>query len=50
MCKLINCKKCGLYTWTGCGAHKDEVMKEIPQDKRCKCKKLVANAKIKHVQ
>ena len=39
MCMKIQCNKCGKATWAGCGAHKDQVLKGIPETERCQCKK-----------
>lgn len=37
MCQRVTCKKCGLATWSGCGQHINQVLKGVPQNKRCQC-------------
>ena len=39
MCFKVQCTKCGKPTWVGCGAHKEQVLKGIPEAERCQCKK-----------
>lgn len=35
MCSAVTCRTCGKTTWAGCGQHVDQVMKGVPQSKRC---------------
>ncbi|WP_146843860.1 hypothetical protein [Cellulomonas composti] len=35
MCTAVTCRTCGKVTWSGCGQHVDEVMRDVPQDRRC---------------
>lgn len=35
MCKAVDCEKCGLRTWIGCGLHIDMALTGVPLDKRC---------------
>lgn len=37
MCSRTTCRSCGLASWSGCGAHVDQVMRGIPKDQRCSC-------------
>lgn len=37
MCRPARCHTCSNTTWTGCGAHIDQVMQRIPRDERCTC-------------
>ena len=37
MCSPATCSSCGLTTWSGCGAHVDQVMRWVPEDQRCTC-------------
>ncbi|MFN8103633.1 MAG: hypothetical protein U0U69_04155 [Acidimicrobiia bacterium] len=37
MCRAIKCKRCGRPTWTGCGAHVEQVLGHVPQSERCNC-------------
>lgn len=38
MCLLVDCLQCGKPTWTGCGRHVEQVMAEVPPEKRCRCR------------
>ena len=35
MCKAVDCEKCGLRTWIGCGMHIDMALSGVSLDKRC---------------
>ena len=37
MCSPAPCYTCGKVTWTGCGDHVDDVMAQVPEDRRCRC-------------
>lgn len=37
MCSPITCRACGKTGWTGCGAHVEQVLRGLPQEKRCVC-------------
>ncbi len=37
MCMQVHCKKCGKPTWTGCGAHVEQALANVPKDQRCQC-------------
>lgn len=37
MCRPKICKNCEKTTWAGCGMHIDQVMKNVPEQDRCKC-------------
>lgn len=37
MCMPVNCPKCGKPSWVGCGAHVEQVLGQVPKEKRCKC-------------
>jgi Na+-translocating ferredoxin:NAD+ oxidoreductase RNF subunit RnfB len=37
MCSRTTCRSCGLASWSGCGAHVEQVMRGIPKDQRCTC-------------
>ena len=37
MCSPVPCSSCGKTTWSGCGDHVDEVMANVPLEKRCLC-------------
>lgn len=38
MCTRIRCSSCGKPTWTGCGAHVEQVMRGVAMEDRCKCR------------
>jgi hypothetical protein len=35
MCYPVTCTVCGKTTWSGCGAHVDDVMRAVPEDQQC---------------
>jgi hypothetical protein len=35
MCRRVTCRECGKPTWTGCGAHVEQVLGDVPHDDRC---------------
>lgn len=35
MCHPVTCSICGKTTWAGCGAHVDDVMRNVPADRQC---------------
>jgi hypothetical protein len=37
MCQRVKCDKCGKPSWVGCGAHVEQILKDVPADKRCQC-------------
>lgn len=37
MCRPATCKKCQGVTWSGCGNHVGEVMRNVPHQARCTC-------------
>lgn len=37
MCSPAPCRQCGGVTWTGCGSHVDQVMANVPAERRCAC-------------
>lgn len=37
MCMAVECPKCQRPTWSGCGAHVEQVLGDVPQSERCKC-------------
>jgi hypothetical protein len=42
MCKRATCPKCNKPTFTGCGAHVEQVLGDVPPDERCKCREKSA--------
>jgi hypothetical protein len=37
MCRKVNCRKCGKPSWSGCGAHVEQVLGDVPKSQRCQC-------------
>jgi len=37
MCQRIVCPKCGKPTYRGCGNHVEQVLGDVPADRRCSC-------------
>ena len=37
MCKRIDCPRCGKPSFTGCGAHVEQVLAGVPKAQRCRC-------------
>nr|WP_139004026.1 hypothetical protein [Arthrobacter crystallopoietes] len=37
MCRVATCGHCGKATWAGCGNHVEQVMRNVPQSRRCTC-------------
>ena len=37
MCVRVNCKSCGKATYSGCGAHVEQVLRGVPTEQRCQC-------------
>lgn len=38
MCRRVECKRCGKPTYAGCGAHVEQVLRDVPPAERCHCK------------
>lgn len=38
MCRRIECAQCGRPTFAGCGAHVEQVLADVPRDRRCRCR------------
>ncbi|WP_170183577.1 hypothetical protein [Streptacidiphilus neutrinimicus] len=37
MCRRVTCRRCGKYTYAGCGQHVDQVLSGVPAAQRCAC-------------
>lgn len=37
MCQKVKCGRCGKPSWVGCGAHVEQVLGDVPPEKRCQC-------------
>jgi len=42
MCQRVTCRKCGKPTYSGCGAHIEQVLGDVPKAKRCQCREQKA--------
>ena len=38
MCTRIKCTSCGKPSYVGCGRHIEQVLGDVPPEKRCKCR------------
>ena len=38
MCQRVDCQKCGRPTYAGCGKHIEQVLGNVPEAARCKCR------------
>ena len=39
MCQRVTCEQCGKPTWVGCGQHEEQVLGDVPPEKRCQCER-----------
>jgi hypothetical protein len=37
MCQRVKCDRCGKPSWVGCGAHVEQILADVPPEKRCQC-------------
>lgn len=44
MCRRIRCSKCGKPSFAGCGMHVEQVLHDVPPEKRCRCREEKAEA------
>ena len=44
MCSRVKCPRCGKPTWSGCGAHVEQVLGNVPVKDRCDCAQRKASA------
>lgn len=38
MCRRVSCSKCGRPTYSGCGAHVEQVLGDVRPADRCRCR------------
>jgi len=38
MCRRVSCSKCGRPTYSGCGAHVEQVLGDVKPTDRCRCR------------
>jgi hypothetical protein len=44
MCRRVECAQCGRPTYAGCGAHVEQVLRDVPAAERCRCRDDKATA------
>ncbi|GAB96866.1 hypothetical protein BJY21_001490 [Kineosphaera limosa] len=37
MCRQVTCRACGKPTWSGCGQHIEQALRDVPTGQRCAC-------------
>lgn len=42
MCRRVQCSKCKKPGFAGCGAHVEQVLRDVPAAERCKCREQSA--------
>jgi hypothetical protein len=43
MCSKARCRSCGKTTWSGCGAHVQQVMAGVPKAQQCTCERAAGS-------
>jgi hypothetical protein len=38
MCSPALCPRCRKVTWSGCGMHVEQVMRDVAEENRCTCR------------
>ncbi|MFO0695361.1 MAG: hypothetical protein U0230_17490 [Polyangiales bacterium] len=44
MCQRVTCRSCGKPTFAGCGAHVEQVLRDVPPAERCRCREEAAKS------
>lgn len=42
MCARITCSSCGKPSYSGCGRHVEQVLGDVPEKERCRCREARA--------
>jgi len=42
MCRRVQCDRCARPTFAGCGAHVEQVLRDVPPEARCRCHERAA--------
>ena len=37
MCMRTGCQQCGKPSFAGCGLHIEQVLRDVPAERRCRC-------------
>lgn len=45
MCHRVTCRTCGKPSYAGCGMHIEQVLGDVPRDRRCRCREERAAAR-----
>jgi hypothetical protein len=46
MCCQVDCPKCKQPTYAGCGAHVEQVLRNVPPNERCRCREEKAKQEV----
>jgi hypothetical protein len=46
MCRRVTCPKCNKPTYSGCGAHNEQVLGDVPKPQRCQCREAAAASSV----
>jgi hypothetical protein len=38
MCQRVTCGQCGKPSFAGCGRHIEQVLGDVPPERRCRCR------------
>lgn len=44
MCYRVTCPKCDRPSFSGCGRHVEQVLRDVPVEERCSCRQHAAAA------
>lgn len=44
MCQRVTCSKCSKPSYVGCGRHVEQVLGDVPQAERCRCREEASKA------
>ncbi len=47
MCVRTQCRSCSKPTYSGCGAHIEMVLRDVPAAQRCKCREQASRGPTK---
>jgi hypothetical protein len=45
MCRQVECPNCKKPTYAGCGMHIEQVLGDVPRERRCDCREKAKTAK-----
>lgn len=47
MCRRVTCASCGRPTYSGCGAHIEQVLADVPPAERCQCPRVAGQGGVR---